>query len=191
MADGHLVLDGSKGVVCGLLDHAITEPGEVLFDGLSFFIGFLEQLRVAWYASSGIIGDVDISRAAVNIKVRIVDRTFVVKVFSDFSIDLNWASVFDPLAMFFGAQAAGFHGQAPRTNGNAVPVEILIGPFLLISRIDGNKGLGLHRRNDQFVELFDIVGLVADEDFVPQGAVDAFEFLDQLPGYLSVGSVVR
>ncbi len=65
MSDSHLVFNDAEFVVCGLFDFSLTETCEVLLDHDTFFMHFFEELRVTRYASSGIIGGIDILCTAI------------------------------------------------------------------------------------------------------------------------------
>ena len=99
----------------GLFGLAVAEPGEVLFDDLALFHLFLEEFRIAGYSRTGVVGDIEISRAAVAGKMRIVDRAALGIFCGEFLGGLDRAAEFDACSMImpqdFISSRAGQSGQ--------------------------------------------------------------------------------
>jgi len=104
VSNGHLVADGVEGIMGGLFDLAVTEAGEVLLDDLTLFHFVLEELRVAGHAASGVVGDVQVSGAAVTGEMRIGGRTALGVSGGEFLRRLDRAAEFDASSMIFDGQ---------------------------------------------------------------------------------------
>lgn len=192
MGDSHLILNGTKFIVCGLFSFSISEAGEVSLNFGTEGESFFKQRSITRYLRAGIIGQVQIFGAAIG---RVLgefwmrDRTAAWEFKSEFRIHFQRASELGSFPVSFDPGAVGFHFQSGLTKRRTVGAESFL--IFLISGVYGNEGMRFHGVNNKVIEVSFIIGGIGDKEGAMAEAVDAFKFSNESLSRISIGFIVR
>ena len=112
MGNGHLILDGSQSIMCCLFDLTIAQPGIDLLDNLPLFEFDLVFPGVSRDSRTGIIGNIEILRAAIafaRIERWMIGRTGIVIFLRNFFAGFEWTAELESVSIPFCPSADRFH----------------------------------------------------------------------------------